>query len=493
VSFNSILYAAFLFAVCLVSGVLLRHRVLRWIWPWGLSRQAALWVRNAFLLAASYVFYAAWDYRFLSLLAFSTVVDFAVGRALGRTEDPVRRRRLLLTSLVSNLGLLGVFKYFDFFAQSFADLLVRFDFEVEPYLLDVVLPVGISFYTFQTLSYTIDVYRGRIAPERNLVNFATFVAFFPQLVAGPIERAADLLPQFRHTRNVTAHRIESGAFLIFTGLFKKVVIADNVSALADASFALGQPDALQVLVGVYAFAIQIYCDFSGYTDIARGSARWLGFELSRNFDLPYFATGPSDFWRRWHISLSSWLRDYLYIPLGGNRRGTTRTYINLMLTMLLGGLWHGAAWTFVAWGAFHGALLCLYRWLSPRVSQALRFRGVARGVLHWLHIVFFFHVVCLSWLLFRAEDMTEVASRLAALAEPSSDWLESLNALGAWPLAAALGLLLFLVQLAQYTQKTHWVLWRWPMPIRAFAYAAAILVFVWTGEDHEVPFVYFQF
>lgn len=492
-SFNSIVYAAFLVVVCLTSTVLLRHRVLRRIWPGGVRRQQALEWRNAFLLAASYVFYAAWDYRFLSLLVFSTLVDFAVGLALARRTEPQVRRRWLLVSLVSNLGLLGVFKYFDFFAHSFAALLGSLGFEAEPYLLELVLPVGISFYTFQTLSYTIDVYRGRIGAERSLLNFAAFVAFFPQLVAGPIERAADLLPQFRRTRLVTAHRFESGAFLIGTGLFKKVVIADNVSSVADASFALEQPDALQVVVGVYAFAVQIYCDFSGYTDIARGSARWLGFELSRNFNLPYFATSPSDFWRRWHISLSSWLRDYLYIPLGGNRRGPRRTSLNLMATMLLGGLWHGAAWTFVLWGALHGLLLGVYRWLEPRLAPKLAFVGPARSLLHGCNVVFFFHVICLTWLPFRAQDTGQLASRLVGLTTPSGDWLTSLDALGAWPLATVLTALLLGVQLLQYNQGTHWVVWRWPMPIRALAYAAAILVFVWTGEDNEMPFVYFQF
>jgi D-alanyl-lipoteichoic acid acyltransferase DltB (MBOAT superfamily) len=493
VSFNSLQYAGFLALVCLISGLILRHRVLSRVWPWPLPRHRALAVRNAFLLFVSYVFYGAWDYRFLSLLVFSTVVDFAVARVMARTPEPRLRRRWLWVSLVTNLGMLGVFKYFDFFARSFSDLARSFGFDAEPFLLEVILPVGISFYTFQTLSYTIDVYRGRIRAEPSLLNFAVFVAFFPQLVAGPIERARDLLPQFARTRLITAHRIESGAFLIGTGLFKKVVIADNVATIADASFALAKPDALQVLVGVYAFAIQIYCDFSGYTDIARGSARWLGFELSRNFDLPYFATNPSDFWRRWHISLSSWLRDYLYVPLGGNRTGPLRTYVNLMLTMLLGGLWHGAAWTFVAWGAFHGALLCLYRSLGPLVTKRLDFQGFTQKLWHAGNVVFFFHLVCVSWLLFRADSMTSVFSRLAGLADPSRDFVTSLDALGPWPLAAGVAALLLTVQLLQYRRGTHWIVWQWPMPVRAITYALAILVFVWTGEDGEVPFVYFQF
>ena len=353
-AFNSLQFLGFFLLVWVLVGGLAHHRVLRWLFGAHWRRGQSIAVRNAILLVASYVFYGAWDVRFLSLIILSTAVDYVVGREIFLSDDPVRKKRLLLVSLVTNLGLLGVFKYYDFFARSLAELLTTLGISYQPPLLQILLPVGISFYTFQTLSYTIDIYRGQLRPARSWLGFATFVAFFPQLVAGPIERARDLVPQFARPRPITWRRVEWGFHLIGAGLFKKVVIADNVALVADAVFALQNPTGLQSLMGVYAFAVQIYCDFSGYTDIARGTASCLGFDLSKNFNLPYFAHTPSDFWRRWHISLSSWLRDYLYISLGGNRGGEKKTYRNLMLTMLLGGLWHGAAWTFVAGGRFTG-------------------------------------------------------------------------------------------------------------------------------------------
>jgi D-alanyl-lipoteichoic acid acyltransferase DltB (MBOAT superfamily) len=285
-------------------------------------------------------------------------------------------------------------------------VLASFGLDMQASTLHVVLPVGISFYTFQTLAYTIDVFRGRIAAERSLLNFALYVAFFPQLVAGPIERATWLLPQFRRSRVVTWPKISSGAYLMAVGLFKKAVIADTVAQVADAAFASDHPTRVVALVGVYAFAVQIYADFSAYSDIARGAARCLGFDLSRNFDMPYLSATPSEFWRRWHISLSSWLRDYLYVPLGGNRRGKHRTYLNLMLTMLLGGLWHGAALTFVIWGGIHGLVLCVYRVLeAPVRGFSERLPLPAQRALRVVAVLFFFHLVCLAWLFFRADSL----------------------------------------------------------------------------------------
>ena len=296
------------------------------------------------LLVASYAFYGAWDWRFLGLIVLSTVVDYVVGMSLAATGDPRRRQFLVTASIVANLGILGLFKYAGFFAKSLVGLGASLGVEIPAFALDVVLPVGISFYTFQTLSYTIDIYRGTLKPTRRFLDFALFVAFFPQLVAGPIERASRLLPQVLQPRHVTWEKFGSGSWLILWGLFKKVVIADNLAFLVNAVYATdASPTGWQVVAGTVAFAWQIYCDFSGYSDIARGLARLMGFELMVNFNLPYAARSPADFWRRWHISLSTWLRDYLYIPLGGNQGGALRTYRNLGLTMLLGGLWHGAA------------------------------------------------------------------------------------------------------------------------------------------------------
>ncbi|MDH5528867.1 MAG: MBOAT family protein, partial [Paracoccaceae bacterium] len=295
--------------------------------------------QNRMLLVASYVFYAAWDWRFLSLILLSTFVDYLVGLALAGTEDERRRKRLLWLSLGINLGMLAVFKYLGFFIDSFQAMLAGIGYEADPLILSIVLPVGISFYTFQTLSYTIDVYRRELKPTRDFLDFALFVAFFPQLVAGPIERAKNLLPNIEMPRVMSWENISRGAVLCLLGLIKKIVIADGLAPSVDAIYSSPDPSRLDILLATWFFAIQIYCDFSGYTDIARGVAKMLGFGLMRNFAQPYFAANPQEFWRRWHISLSTWLRDYLYISLGGNRGGRWSTYRNLMATMTLGGLW----------------------------------------------------------------------------------------------------------------------------------------------------------
>ena len=365
--------------------------------------------QNALLLVASYAFYAAWDARFLSLIALSTVVDFFCGRKIGQSNSQRTRRRLVTVSATVNLGLLGFFKYFNFFVDSAQAGLARLGYDVSPLHLDIVLPVGISFYTFQTMSYAIDVYRKKIEPARDFLDFAVYVAFFPQLVAGPIERAHRLLGQVTQPRDISKSHIQTGLWMIVYGYFKKVVLADNMAPLVAAAFDdPGSASPLTALTGVYAFALQIYGDFSGYSLIARGLAALMGFDLMQNFRMPYFATNPSDFWRRWHISLSTWLRDYLYIPLGGNRRGRGRTHVNLATTMLLGGLWHGAAWSFVAWGAFHGALLIGHRLLTPILARIQPTRSYAAAAWRAVRMLGFFHLVCLGWVLFRIEDLGDV-------------------------------------------------------------------------------------
>ncbi|RMF84790.1 MAG: MBOAT family protein [Planctomycetota bacterium] len=485
--FNSFVFVAF-FAVVFAGALLLRRRVA---------------ARNLWLLVASYVFYGCWDWRFLSLIWISTLVDYCCGLALNVDRpDPehppppnLRRRLILLASLVTNLGLLGFFKYYDFFIDSAVDALARFDIHVHPARLNIILPVGISFYTFQTLSYTIDLYRGRIATERNLLNFALFVAFFPQLVAGPIERASHLLPQMRKVLPVTSWHLHTGFYLICWGMFKKVVLADNVAIIADGVFGAEHPKGLTALLGIYAFAIQIYCDFSAYSDIARGTARCMGFDLMLNFNLPYFAVNPSDFWRRWHISLSSWLRDYLYIPLGGNRHGTLRTYFNLMATMLLGGLWHGAAWTFVVWGAYHGILLCAHRVVQPLLERWFSFKNAAAAAI-WKTacVIAFFHIVCGSWLIFRAESIHQIWSMTTAIFTDFGplDWDVVINVKRVIVVAAC-GVLLAAVQLVQWFSKDLMVVFRLPIAARMFVYAFFILLFVLFGEYGEIPFIYFQF
>lgn len=333
---------------------------------------------------------------------------------LQRAEERTRRKIALFASVAANLTMLGFFKYYDFFADNFASAYGQVTgSEPSDFTLGFILPVGISFYTFQTMSYTIDLYRNKTRATDRFIDFAAYVAFFPQLVAGPIERASKLLPQFGKMRPaLTMEIVRSSLWLIGWGLFKKMFVADNMAVVVNATFgpfddpsggfAVPQ-DGLTLLVGVYAFAFQIYGDFSGYTDIARGVARLLGFDLMLNFRLPYFATSPSDFWRRWHISLSTWLRDYLYIPIGGNRAGGLGTYRNLTIVMLLGGLWHGAGWNFVLWGAYHGLLLCAYRALGIRTEQkAISFpRQIFLGLV-------MFNLTCIGWMLFRAQNIQTI-------------------------------------------------------------------------------------
>jgi alginate O-acetyltransferase complex protein AlgI len=392
--FNSWLFPPFLVAVLALY--------------FGLGRlPPARALQNLLLLGASYFFYACWDWRFLGLLLLSTTVDWTLANLIAREPSRAGARRWVACSVAVNLLFLGFFKYFNFFVDSADLLLQRLGFEPLGLHLRVILPVGISFYTFQSISYIVDVYRGELQPAKNPLDFALFVAFFPHMVAGPIMHSRDLLPQMQNERRVTLQHWREGLWLMLLGFFKKMVVADNLAPIADAVFDQpSAPSAGALVVAVYAFAYQIYCDFSGYTDIARGVAKLLGFELMLNFDRPYLALNPSDFWRRWHISLSTWLRDYLYVPLGGNRGGRLLTYRNLMLTMLLGGLWHGAAWNFVLWGAYQGLLLVVHR-LCVQEWKLISSDGPARRL---AARVVTFHAVCYGWLLFRATSLEQVAS-----------------------------------------------------------------------------------
>lgn len=363
------------------------------------------------LLLSSYVFYGLWNPPLIVLLWISTFIDWVAGNRLALAQRPTERKMWLLLSMAVNLGFLGFFKYGNFLLDNFVSLLgaVGIDFQAMP--MDIVLPMGISFYTFQTMSYTIDIYRGRIAPARSFLDFALYVSFFPQLVAGPIVRAQGLIGQFYEEKRATARQFIWGSFLLTAGLFQKVVLADSLlSGTADAVF--GSPQALHALdawAGTLAFSGQIFFDFAGYSSCAIGIAMMLGFSLPDNFLYPYASIGFSDFWRRWHISLSSWLRDYLYIPLGGNRAGILRLYVALMVTMLLGGLWHGAAWTFVAWGFLHGTYLVgerlLRRAFPVKVSPL---GGFALALLT-------FALVNIAWVFFRAKGFMAAKGMLAAM------------------------------------------------------------------------------
>jgi D-alanyl-lipoteichoic acid acyltransferase DltB (MBOAT superfamily) len=450
--------------------------------------------QNRMLLIASYIFYGAWDWRFLGLILFSTVVDYLVGLRMAAVHDPQPRRRLLQISLVANLGMLGIFKYFGFFVDSFIELVRFIGFDADPITVAIVLPVGISFYTFQTLSYTIDVYRRELKPTREFLDFALFVAFFPQLVAGPIERASNLLPNILTPRIMTLEAIGRGAVLCLLGLIKKVVIADGVAPSVDAIYGAADPSRLDIVLATWLFAIQIYCDFSGYTDIARGVAKMLGFGLMRNFAQPYFAVNPQEFWRRWHISLSTWLRDYLYISLGGNRGGRWHTYRNLMTTMTLGGLWHGAAWNFVAWGIYQGGLLAVHRALTGRRTHSGE--GIERGMRRWLlrivGAVLFFQLVAYGWLLFRATSFGQIADftgrLLGMVAAPNTMTMPMP------PFAALLAMgFVFLWDAAIEVSGLVRFYALLPMPVRAILYAGMIYLLAFGATTATSAFIYFQF
>jgi D-alanyl-lipoteichoic acid acyltransferase DltB (MBOAT superfamily) len=450
--------------------------------------------QNAFLVLASCFFYASWDLRFLLPLLFSTTIDyFCAGRmqaSFERGEPNGARRAYLVISLLTNLGLLGFFKYFNFFIDSLHGLGMVVGVDLPLPTLRVILPIGISFYTFQALSYTIDVYRGQLHATRSFWDFFLAVLFFPHLVAGPIQRAANLIDQVVHPRRTTSLQVQDGLHLMAWGFFKKVVVADGLASIVNQTFDATRVTGGETLVAVYAFAFQIYCDFSGYTDIARGVAKLLGFEFTLNFDLPYFATNPSDFWKRWHISLSSWLRDYLYIPLGGNQGGTWLTHRNLMLTMVLGGLWHGAAWNFVAWGFYHGLLLVAHRSLGPTLARVDRAaQGPLKAPWFLLRLLVMFHLTCYGWLLFRAISFTQIANMTTALLHP----LERLPS-ETFARVALLCAPVVFVQVVQYRAKAlEFMRQPWlPIAGRAVVYAVMFYCTVFRGAAPKA-FVYFQF
>ena len=448
--------------------------------------------QNWMLVAASYYFYAAWDWRFLGLLAGSTVVDFFVARYLWRATDPGRRRWALVGSLAFNLGMLGFFKYFNFFEESLAALFGAVGWQLDFVTLNVLLPIGISFYTFMTISYVIDVYRGDIQPADNFIDFALFVAYFPHLVAGPILRASLLLPQIARPRTIHRTQVVEGLWLVGWGYFQKMFVADNLARLVDTVFGpSATPTGLDVLVATYAFAFQIYGDFAGYSNIARGVSKLMGIELNVNFLFPYFVTSPQEFWRHWHISLSTWLRDYLYIPLGGNRGGERRTNRNLMITMALGGLWHGAAWTFVLWGVYQGLVLVIAR----RIARLAGARGwrVPAG-LTWPRVLLglvMFHVTCYGWLVFRAESVAQLAefSRLLL-----TDLRPSASTVGSLLVPCVLTIApLLAVHIHQARRGSELAPLAAPLPWRYAVYGAVFYLVLLFGDFEGAQFIYFQF
>lgn len=447
--------------------------------------------QNFLLLVASYVFYGWWDWRFLGLIFVSSLVDYLVGAAMEREDDAGRRKVLLVVSLCTNLGILGVFKYYDFFVDSMISLLTTAGLRVSVPSLRLILPVGISFYTFQTLSYTIDIYRKQIHAETNPFAFFAFVSFFPQLVAGPIERAARLLPQFTKPRGFDLQQAKDGLRQCLWGLFKKVVVADSVAVLVDHIFSqYYRFNGLTLAAGTVFFAIQIYCDFSGYSDIAIGTARLFGFKIMRNFAYPYFSRDIGEFWHRWHISLSSWFRDYLYIPLGGNRVGRLRRILNVLITFTVSGLWHGGNWTFVFWGLLNGLYyipqmvmgwgehathtVAENRWL-PNPREGIQLLGT-------------FVLVNFAWIFFRAPSMSYAFSFIRQMFSHPFD-------LATVPMTNHVLLCSFVLG-AEWVQreKQHGLqIADLAVPVRWAIYYGLIGLVLFFGQTNETPFIYFQF
>jgi D-alanyl-lipoteichoic acid acyltransferase DltB (MBOAT superfamily) len=470
--FNSYIFLVFLALVLLIS---------RAIRSWS--------IRKFFLLLVSYVFYAAWNPPFVVLLWLSTFVDWFIAKWIYQSENQCHRKFLVVCSLLVNLGLLAFFKYGNFILDNISFAAGLFNFDWNRPEMNIILPVGISFYTFQTLSYTLDVYRREMPPAQSFLDYALYVTFFPQLVAGPIVRAVDFVPQCIESKKGSAAQIGWGLTLLVIGLFSKVVVADAlmspyVEVVYDKAVAVSFLDAW---LGTFAFAVQIFCDFAGYSTCAIGVALCLGFDLPDNFRFPYAAVGFSDFWSRWHISLSSWLRDYLYISMGGNRKGVGRTYINLMLTMLIGGLWHGASWLFVIWGGLHGAYLVGERGLRKLCSKQALWKKPA-GQIFLSGITFL--LVCIAWVFFRAGSMETAKRMLSAMFNFSF----RLQALGKSSV--------LIVVVTGLTLLIHWLLrhetlesvkQRIPWPIRSLILAGLMVIVLMFMNGDDGAFIYFQF
>jgi alginate O-acetyltransferase complex protein AlgI len=444
-----------------------------------------------FLLFASYLFYMSWSVPYVFLILLTSIIDYGVGEALGRVEAPRARKNLLVISVVANLGVLGYFKYTNFVLDNVWFAAHAVGMNTQRWHYDIILPAGISFFTFQSMTYTIEAYRRTLTPSRSPRDFLLFVGFFPQLLAGPINRAADLLPQFSCPRRATAANFEVGLAQFALGVVKKLVISDRIAPHVDLIFSAPQAyDSFTLLQGVLGYAIQIYCDFSGYSDMAIGSARMMGFRFMENFQMPYSSVTITEFWRRWHISLSTWFRDYLYISLGGNRKGRVRTYVNLTATFLLCGLWHGASWNFVLWGGLHGAALAVHKvWMSLnplrswKSQPAMRFVGIVFARLLTLS------VVLVGWVFFRAQSWPVAVEYLNRLISGRQDGTRLMS-----PYILAALAITVLTHLLVHKDRN------WPeeiaeraLPLRVVAYAVLLLLVTSLGATDSAPFIYFQF
>lgn len=453
--------------------------------------------QNVLLIIASYIFYGWWDWRFLSLIIFSSIVDYSIGYKLSQIDKPDIRKKLLFLSIAINLGFLGFFKYYNFFVDSFSEAFTFLGENVDSRRLNIILPVGISFYTFQTLSYTIDVYRKKLEPTKDVFSFFAFVSFFPQLVAGPIERASNLLPQFYVKRSFDYNKAVIGLRQILWGLFKKVVIADNCATYATQAFDnYGSMNGSALVLGVIFFAFQIYGDFSGYSDIAIGTSRLFGFNLMKNFAFPYFSRNIAEFWRRWHISLSTWFRDYLYIPLGGSRGNIKQQVRNTFIIFIVSGFWHGANWTFVLWGAIN-ACYFLPLLLSRKNRNFLDNPAAGKRIpslVELIRIVLTFSIVCLSWVFFRAESIKDAFSYInsfltqSILCVPNFDHLKG-------ALFTSILLIIFII-IEWFGRENNFAIEVLGSKNRhaqryAFYYFLILLILFYSGNEQE--FIYFQF
>lgn len=453
-------------------------------------------LQNFLIVCASYVFYGWWDWRFLGLVMFSTLVDYFIGRGLLAEENPKKRKVLLWTSIIVNLGFLGVFKYYNFFLDNFVSAFSFFGMPINGNSLDIILPVGISFYTFQTLSYSVDVYKRKLEPTKDFIAFTAFVSFFPQLVAGPIERATNLLPQFYKKRTFNYALATDGLRQILWGLFKKIVVADNCAVYANQIFNNSEAySGSSLALGAFFFTFQIYCDFSGYSDIAIGTSRLFGFDLMKNFAFPYFSRDMAEFWRRWHISLSTWFRDYLYIPLGGSRGGTWMKIRNTFIIFIVSGFWHGANWTFITWGALN-ALYFLPLLLLNNNRNNLGV--VAEGKL-WPSVkeiglmVFTFTLTVLTWIFFRAENMTHAVHYIGGLFRNPASYLDGLVY---WEYRTILIIIILFTVAEWLGRENEYAIEKTVLklnkPLRyAVYYILIIAIFLFGGNDQQ--FIYFQF
>lgn len=459
---------------------------------WSLNKK--LNYQNLLILVSSYVFYGFWDWRFLFLIFFSSSLDYFVGISLYNSRSEKRRKLFLYISLAANLGLLGFFKYYNFFIESFIEFFSALGISLSSQRLAIILPVGISFYTFQTLSYTIDIYKRKIKPSKNPIEFFAFVSFFPQLVAGPIERASNLLPQFKKSRYFSVSDLKSGLRQILAGFFKKMVIADNCAIFVDQIFGADEySHGLVLLFGVFFFAFQIYGDFSGYSDIGIGVARIFGIKLNKNFSYPYFSSSVRQFWKNWHISLSTWFRDYIYIPLGGSQKGVRRTYINLMITFTVSGLWHGANLTFVLWGFINGLYLVLENFV--KVS---RVKVISSKFVLIFRIVFTFILINLTWVFFRADSVGHAMNYLKGIfttlfeAGAITFLNDSLFPKGYIALLL-IGVLIFLELINR--KKDHFLdIAHKSFQNRLLTYLTTILILIMFGSFYsDKEFIYFQF